>query len=213
MYMTEKSLVRIGAAVLVLFLSVSCVDQHDADVALSHEVSDVDGIDGSVSADALSIDPRSPVPESVKESGDRDPEKGISVSYCAVMGVEANTRFKLYDWDTGDSVWVRKGDDYRGYRVVGLDPDTEEDNLLLERGEYWYSYPLELLDLGKPRRKPTVIPASEIPEGVDIMDYLESHAEPLNQDGMPENMPEINPYVDMDAAVRDSGSGDTMPFK
>lgn len=143
---------------------------------------------------------------------DADDIDGLKVSFCGLVTSEEGARFKLYDWARDEEFWVRVGDEREGYRVVGLDPNSKAETLVLERGEYWFVYPLEnVTPRGRTREKPKVLLASEIPEGVSIMDYTSEHVEPMNPSGMPSDMPVVNPYIDMDRLFLGGNTGDTMP--
>jgi hypothetical protein len=138
--------------------------------------------------------------QSVNTVPPRDTESvpALSVSFCGIRTLQGQQEFKLFDWDTETDHWVKSGEAYRGFEVVGYDKD--QNALVLEASGYWYLHPLENLTRSTNKNQPErsqLIMASDIPEGVDVMDYISKHAEPLNPDDMPENMEVLNPNVVM----------------
>jgi len=131
----------------------------------------------------------------------RSDEEGLRLAFSGMKTEGGDPRFKVYDWELEQEAWVSKGEDYRGYKVVGLDP-SGKDVLVLEKDAYWFVYPLEHLQLdnGKRGEKPKILMFADIPEGVSIMDYIAENTEPLNPSEMPVDL-NPGPVEDMDALI------------
>lgn len=154
-------------------------------------------------ADAPVINAQPDIPPTKVPDSDPHPTpESVKLSFCGLSGSGDTGKYKLYDWEQSLEVWVEKGESYRGFRVVGLDDSAGKETLVLESGEFWYLYPLEALKLREPYTGPkvSVLHASDIPEGVSIMDYVIEHTEPLNPGVMPDDLPVLNPDVNMDDA-------------
>lgn len=138
-------------------------------------------------------------------------DEGLRLAFAGMKTEEGSMRFKVYDWELKQEAWVSEGEDYRGYAVVGLDP-SGKDVLVLERNEYWFVYPLEhlQLDSGMRGEKPKILMASDIPEGVSIMDYITANTEPLNPPDMPPDL-QPGPVVDMDALIAGQTAVNSKP--
>lgn len=140
-------------------------------------------------------------PVSKIEDSSASDEEGLRLAFAGMKTEGGDLRFKVFDWESSQETWVSKGDDYRGYKVVGLDP-SGKDVLVLERNDYWFIYPLERLQLDSGNRgeKPKVLMFADVPEGVSIMDYIAANTEPLNPPDMPVD-PSPAPVVDVDALI------------
>ena len=138
-------------------------------------------------------------------------DEGLRLAFAGMKTEAGSMRFKVYDWELEQEAWVSEGEDYRGYAVVGLDP-SGKDVLVLERNEYWFVYPLEhlQLDSGMRGEKPKILMASDIPEGVSIMDYITANTEPLNPPDMPPDL-QPGPVVDMDALIAGQTAVNSKP--
>jgi len=125
----------------------------------------------------------------------------IDISFCGYFKLEDEQRFKIYDWESNEIQWLHVGDIYRGFGVVGLNDASDMRELVLEKDEFYYQYPYENLQLDRKLSdgsRVEILSAKDVPEGVDLMEYISTHTKPLNEWEMPENQPVLNPDVKME---------------